>query len=674
MSSIKRFQEQYDIALRNRAIKDFIKENDRSPSVAQIFELEREYRIRYPEIETIGFAGYESQKPLFTSESSSSLENQNRRAFSEDLDVIDLKAADLVDLLEDSYRGFSVTTNRCTKLLSQIEARLNNLILLHSGADVFLYGIEEDFSTQEFVNMEYTTASVEPGYVTLGKEGVDIVNLDKAAVRVSASADKGILSSRAMSSLASLKGKDGRHWEYYVYTSYKTGRVNVVVEVDFDEPEGRYVGDVVVSGYPPNANSKMYATLLYSLDGQTYSITDPAERLFTSGENCFSVGRDGVKKIQILLSKNAADEYGTSGKNIYMFNLDTIDIGSNTYRRRPKSVFYAGPYEVYDENQNPVNFSIATLAHNTCCLTPEKTSVSFYLSKDNQNWKPASYTGDSLEVVQFNNTNPVGTYEYIDENVGKRNLVTSVPGNVDLEFGKEACCNLFISDEWADKFVLSNTWVERNLPQKGVELYGTNSGWFFDPGTQQYSCSIYIDQLEGVYIDLGNTSAYINGTLTSGTISLPQGYHKFETSYTNWYDVPSGIDNVSDLEEADAAYPKNHKLMIEGYDYPSEFSGARVYNGIGSYFGALLSYVTPERFNSSELDDDLAVYTIEEYDGSLYFKVKILSTDASFEKEEIGIKYMLRLDDTNTLYVKAVLMSQDPGVSPHINSYSVRVV
>ena len=673
MSILERFQNPYQVALRNRAIKDYIKENNRSPSEAQIFELVLQYQQRYPEINTVGFSGYDITKPNFRKESSSEEESLNRQSFCEDLDVVDEKADQLVDLLEDSFRGFQVTANRCNKLLAQIETRLNNLILLHGGADVFLYGVEEDFSTQEHIDLENTTASVEPGYVTLGKDGIGLNALDNARISISSSADKGIISQRSMSSISTIKKKDGKEWEYYVYTNYTTGRVNVVIDVDFDKPEGIYVGDIRVSGHPFNVNSKMTCTVLYSLNGSTYTILNPAERAFNAGENSFSLGKEGVTNVQLLLSKYAADEIGVGGKNIYMFNIDSFEVGTDKYLRHPTSVLHAGPYEIYDENQNPVNFSLATLAHNTCCLTPEKTSVSFFLSKDNINWFPASYTGDSLEVVQFSNTIPIGTYAYINESESYTGLTDQAPDRVDLEYGKEAICNLYITSEWADKFVLSNTYVERNGPQNRT-LYDAPAGWFYHPDTQQYSCYVYVEQIEGIYLDLANTSAYINDQLVSGTVSLPQGYHKFSTSYTNWYEVEENIDNVSDLEEADPAYPRNHKLMIEGYNYIRDFSGAKVYNGVGRHFGSLLEYVTPERFNSSDLDGDLDIYTIEEYDGNLYFKVKILSTDASWAREDISIRYMLRLDDTNTIYVKAMLRSNDPNITPHINSVSIRVI
>jgi hypothetical protein len=185
---------------------------------------------------------------------------------------------------------------------------------------------------------------------------------------------------------------------------------------------------------------------------------------------------------------------------------------------------------------------------------------------------------------------------------------------------------------------------------------------------------MYVEAIEGRYLDLGNTGAYINGKLVAGTIHLPQGYHSFATSFTNWYEVPADITNAIDLEEQDPVYPFNHKLMIEGYDYPSGFEGEQLYIGVTEYFGSLLNYVTPERFNDPSNDGNLHVYTIEEYGGKLYFKIKITPSDSSWTRELVQPVYMLRLDDSNLLYIKAILRSDNLSVTPHINSIQVRVV
>jgi len=70
----------------------------------------------------------------------------------------------------------------------------------------------------------------------------------------------------------------------------------------------------------------------------------------------------------------------------------------------------------------------------------------------------------------------------------------------------------------------------------------------------------------------------------------------------------------------------------------------------------------------------LSVYTIEEYNGSLYFKVKIDPSDSSSFNEQVKVNFMLKNGSSNKLWVKAIIKSNDLNISPHINSFQVRVI
>jgi hypothetical protein len=687
---IDKFEERYQRALRRRAVADYVRKNKRSPSRAQVFELMHEQNEKFPTVNEVGFSGYELEKPSFGIPSSSLIENRNRTASNDDMITISKKTDDLIELLEDSFRGFKATANRCNRILQQIDARLNNLLLLSGRTDIFVYGIEESFNSQENIDLEKSTASVGPGYVTMRTRGYPLVDLSEVDISISTIAKNGILFKRSSGSLDAIKEQDGDIWEYYAYTTYATGEVSLVVELDLERhvvtnTDGikvkPYVGDIRLTGNPIDTNSITKATVFYSIDGASFVPLQPVRQPFAIGENQFSLGRR-VQKIRIILTKNAADElHGPENRKIYIFSLDSIELIEGVYRESKNnpntkigiSELYAGPYELLDENGNPVNFGIATLAAGTCCTIPDRTSISFFLSKDNLTWIPASYNKESLSVVQFNITTPEGTYDFIDGGSHIYSLLDTPPSGVDIEFGTEVFLNTVISEEYADRIVLQNTFIKRNLPQS-QPVYGVDSGWFYDTDKKQYSCSMYVEAIEGRYLDLGNTGAYINGKLVAGTIHLPQGYHSFATSFTNWYEVPADITNAIDLEEQDPVYPFNHKLMIEGYDYPSGFEGEQLYIGVTEYFGSLLNYVTPERFNDPSNDGNLHVYTIEEYGGKLYFKIKITPSDSSWTRELVQPVYMLRLDDSNLLYIKAILRSDNLSVTPHINSIQVRVV
>ena len=129
-----------------------------------------------------------------------------------------------------------------------------------------------------------------------------------------------------------------------------------------------------------------------------------------------------------------------------------------------------------------------------------------------------------------------------------------------------------------------------------------------------------------------------------------------------------------DLEAQDAVYPYNHKLLIEGYDYSLGFQGEQIYQGVDEFYGALLRFSTPEKFEDEDNDANLSIFTLVEYNGNLYFKVKVDPTDGSWRDELISVEYMTHRETGSQLYVKAIVSSLDSRISPHINHFQVRVI
>lgn len=673
------FRNHYPLALRRRVILEFIEENKRSPSREQIFELMREASKDYPNLNNMGFSQFDVEVPHYGEESSVSSFNVNRQAVRDDCITINNKLESLVDILEGSYRSFKCTLDRCKKLNTSIEARLNNLLLLSGRTDVFVHGIEESFDTSEYIDEVKSTVQVNPSYVTLARDKYVSEDLERASFSVSCKARNGKIGETNRGTPYNLIKEDGNDWAYYVMTPYPAGEVTAIVKMDFNEEVGRDITDIKLTGNMCDTNSVTFINIYYTKNGTDYVKHDVQGIGFTPGENLISMGVKGVKGIKVLLTKRAADVKDSKNTWIYMFSLDSIEIISGKYTRSSVSELYAGPYEVVDDEGKPVNFTMATLSHGTCCIEPNKTSVSFYLSKDGERWYPASHNEESVDIVHFASSQL--PYESLidPEALSNDSLIGDVdkliPFDINIDPSTDLLCNVYIPEEYAKDFVLQNTFIKRNLKQKNKQLYGTQTGWFNDSQNLRYKTTIWVESFEGAIVNLGNTSAFIDGKLVTGEVMLPRGYHEFSTNYTNWLDVEPGLENVEKLKENDPLYPRNHKLMVEGYAYPTDFQGERVYNGIGTEnFGELLDYVSPEKFTDSNNTKNLSIYTVEEYNGNLFFKVKKDPNDASWVDEKVEVNYMLRLDKSNVIYVRAVLKTQDITKTPNINRFQVRVI
>lgn len=671
--------EDYSDTLKRRAVARFIEENDRSPTRAELIDLVRREKRRYPSVDEVGIVGFDMEKPQYTDVSSVSVENKNRTALFDDMSTISTRLSSLVQLLEDSFRGFQATGRRTKKILTQLENRLDNLLLLQDQGDAFVYGIEEDFRTQEAIDIDRTTASVETNYCVMGRTGYTPIDLERVKFSATATAQKGTIGSESSESLDMLRTEDGSYWEHLVYTRSRQGRVSVVLEFEMEEP--LYVGDVRIVGNPVSVNQKTTATLFYSLDGQSFVALEPVERVFQDDEMQFNVGIDGVQVIQISLSKNASDAVTATGNQfVTIFSLDTVKIYSDRYVDDKESVLYAGPYEVVDEMGEPVYFTKATCT--ACAVIPDDTDISYFLSKDGINYVPVDPESRSLGVVSFANGAKAGSEKRIDPLRRDGSLEESATGLEEVDFLTEAIINVGVAKAFAPLVPTQSIVIKRNIPT-GETVYKAPSGWFFDADTATYTTTVYVGAPEGRYIDVGHTGITVNGNLLSGRVHLQPGYSVIQTDDGNWSEVPTGLTSTDAIINADPYYPYNHKYLIEGYPYPDNFTGNRIYNGVDEYFGALMVYVPPEKFNAFEgapdrsgtgSQDPLWWFTIEETDGNKYFKIKVDKSDASWSLEEYELDWLVQADTSNEIYMKAILSTTDSDLSPILQSFGVRVI
>lgn len=664
----------YQDTLRRRAIQRFVTNNQRSPTVAELNQLVYIEGKNYPTVDQVGIVGFDIEKPGFKDHSSVAMENKNRTAMFDDVTTLSARLDDLILMLEDSHRGFYGTSKRVGKLLDQTESRLDNLLLLNGAADAFVSGIEETFDTQVQVDQSTTTAAVEAGYCTLGRTGYTPVDLSKLKLNATIAGTQNVLGVNASSPIESLKEDDGALWEYIVYTKEQQGRVTLILTMEL--PEASYVGDLRLAGLPISVNKKMTASCFYSLDGSSWTALDPVEQVATS-EMAFQIGLEGVRKVQITLSKEAADSSTSNkGRYMYIFSLDSLKLYADLFNASTRSTLLCGPYNVVNDQGGPVYFTKATISACTC--EPDDTSVSFYLSQDGTNWVGVSHNDDAGNFVSFGDGTADQSAAFLDESISVGAVVESVEGMEDIDFQTEAVLNTFITSAYVDVVPLRSIVVKRNLPSSSSpdKLLGTTAGWTFDDTTQQYACTLYIESPDGRYLDLGDTSAYINGSLVSGQVYLPQGYSVFATADSNWIEVDESLTTSDQLEKADPLYPYNHKFLVEGYSYSGTFSGEKVYQGADAFFAVLMVYRSPEEFAYAEVEDPLyyKMFTIEDADGNWYIKVKVDKTDATWSQELYSSDWFVQSGTTNQLYVKALLSTSDTGKTPRIDSFKVRVI
>lgn len=657
--------------LKRKDIKEFIQKNKRCPSLEEIKSLQQDSLEKYKSLERIGFSHYDLEIFEFLEESSAKIENNNRESIERDYRTLVAQAKEVNINVEEAFSYVQKNVHRANLFLDKLESRLKKLILLNTKSDLFLHGVEETFETFEKIDKDRSDCSMYPGYLTLAKSYAEEVPVSSYFLRTSVTSPDTILSSSSIGDLMSLKETEGTYYKQIVNTRAFDQDVSFSVYIDLKE--STYIGEIKIVGDSIETNSKCRYSTYYTKDDSEYFPIEPISKRFSTGENFTSLGEE-VKGLKIIFTKSKADFVDErSNLNQYIFALDQIQLTTNTYKKLSSSEFYSGPYEILDENGEPYNYSMATIANNTCCITPGETSVSFFISNDNVNWKEAEYRKDeNSNLVQFN-TLVDDSIKILISNTEEINSI--IYNDLFCEKGmEEGIFNFYLDQKDYLKLNTKTVKIERNLKQSQKVYDDIEGGWSFQKDKDRYKCHFYIDSIEGRNFDFGKNFCYIDGRKVNGKVFVNQGYHSFETDSSNWSKIPDGFTKSIEIEEQDRLYPYNHRYIIEGYNYSNRFSGIKVYNGVSKVFGHLLEYVPPEVFSFDSNRNNFDIFTIVEIDGKFYFKIKILDSDSSWKKEKNNVILYTQSKSTNLLYVKGVLKSNNENKTPHINSFSVRVI
>ena len=100
---IRLSKDNYLVALRRKVVLEYIKKNKRSPSREEIIDLMRQGKKAYPNLDNLGFSGYDLNLPSFKDTSSASTYNNNNQCVRDDLVVIKDKLKEITDITESQY-------------------------------------------------------------------------------------------------------------------------------------------------------------------------------------------------------------------------------------------------------------------------------------------------------------------------------------------------------------------------------------------------------------------------------------------------------------------------------------------------------------------------------------------------------------------------------------------
>lgn len=651
-------------------ISDFIKKNSRAPEERELNELRMQSFRKMNSIETIGFTGSLSENILFKDYSQSELEKEKQEAICRDIECIDAELSSLLNGLEGSASIMNQAFSEVGRQLKALEAKADSLVLCNSKADVFIHSIEESFDDHESIDLNDTTALFETGFVTMPLNTYKSIKA-KPIIKYSVSTPNGILSSSFEDNIEDIIRENGEHWIGRVYTNYQSGVVSLIIDIDFSEEiDMNFIGlESLATG---SERETILSAFVGKRQGSMVTLEPYAQVMKKNNFFIFEAGK--IQKIRLTLEKSVADSFNPKTRQYcYEFCISHISFKKNDYSEVTKCELYCGPYYLTDVNGREIKFSQGTIE--ACTIEPSGTSVSFYLSNDEENWQYVSHKSDSIQVAIFGNYAKGDSSERVDEEKSYTEIL-DVPG-YDQVHRTDAILNEKISQEFKYKVPVSSIKIKRNIVGQFSDenVLDAEQGWIYDPITKRYRTTAFISNEEGRLLDFGAKGIYINGILNSNRVLLPQGYTSVEVADTNWLPVGEHT-SLSSLLREDSLYPYNHKLIIEGYPYPKGFVGNQIYHGVDEYFGSEMKYISPDYFDFIGKDhpDYWKIFTIYEENDAQIFKVKVNKSDPSWIKEEFEISWIVQNNGTGNLWVKAILECSSETDKPIIESFKVRVI
>jgi hypothetical protein len=166
-------------------------------------------------------------------------------------------------------------------------------------------------------------------------------------------------------------------------------------------------------------------------------------------------------------------------------------------------------------------------------------------------------------------------------------------------------------------------------------------------------------------------------------VFIPTGLHQIRIHKKNWYHVEPDITTLAELIGADPLYPYNHKLLIEGYAYASDFDSPEdeVYTGVDFFAQYKMQKIRIFEFLNQISSDDLKKFAVdydlaESYDNAtpnMLFVVKVDETLSDAINEQFLIKFKMVDQKYKYLRLRVDFNTSDINLTPVLMSYKIKL-
>lgn len=641
------------------------------------------------------------------SSSSSSLLNTIIDTVSQDLAVIIKEIYSLAEKNSLYYYRWLKEIERLNIKSKKLEDRVNSLLLLENDTLGYFASITENFSSFENIDTENTTAllDIETQSITIerGLENSGSLSQINTTTFTSKNASFYPLSKKkntfykeigSSNSIVEIFKPEDTSWIGEI-SSAIGGEMLSELKINFQSPVD--VSRIVLNSKVSSSNEGTIVSLQYSLDGYNWFLipVSNATQTILNNVSSWSFEKINCQWIKFIFNKTSPD-FVRDNKYFYRYGIRSIKFYDSKYFSSRGSEFYSSSLSAINNIDEIIPFGKVSLF--ACDSIPNKTSINYYVSasKDNSTWTDwkeiSNTTSKSIypKIVTFSGLNNKSNLEedtsllnslydsdslvsvFDNSNVSQYNFKDSFYAAINTRIPFTSLNEIDLISNSVQ--VWRNVYRSDSLTVRGVPI-----GWSFNG--QIYTCYFEVFSPAGLVLDFGETKCQVDGQTKTGRITIPQGIHKFQTDSQNWFDLSDEITSttlVSDLTLAaiDPLYPYNHKLLINGIDYPVGFEGEKIYSGAD--VSAEFYCTRNSLFDLENKDLSYGSFAIKDISTESSFSlgviVKFDSSITDYTNESFLVKWK---EGESSLYkyikTKIILDTSNNLVSPSVSFYRLKL-
>ena len=585
----------------------------------------------------------------------------------------------IAETRSSNFERWKLKLIELSRKTKKLKASLNSLLLLKKDTAGYFDAIEDYLDDANTIDMANTTVGVNLDNHTvalpvsaISKQMINLNSLFDQDVSFNVITRENLLNYTVMPGSSVLNAfKDASStWQHRVFMGSYDKPVDAELKVKLsDEPVS--INRIEFESHSSDTSSLISLKAQYSVDDYNWTDIQAANNPQTVVSTGFlDFQAIDAKYVKFIMTKDAHD-YEDESTYTYEFGAKNISFFTRSYSVS-SGEFITEELSVYDNSvEPPVKRSINIMSCEVCEILPEGTLIEYLVSSDNmQTW--SGITPINRMSSPYPKVLKLGGSSDVESGTGvKLDLTTDYT----YKGGHDRLLDYTIDTSVQETpYEYIKVWRDIGQNDDSVLTREIVSGWQFDE--TNYTTYINIDNEAGIYLELGDTVAELDGQKITGVTFISSGAHKFKTHKSNWKILPSTFDPAieDDFRETDSLYPYNHKLLIEGFDYAgaTSYSGDEVYSGVDLYASYMMKYVDLFDFNYNVLSDDFTRYAIMKDGDILKFFVKYNNNVSDFQDESFYITSRTVTNSVDSIRFKAVLTTDNQDISPIFTGYRIK--